>query len=51
MLQDTIFHMESMPGKFTKTFVFDFNYNIWMNTFLQYYSLHICAVEHAFNLS
>jgi len=40
-----------MPGKFTITFAFDFNYNVWMNTFLQYYLLHIFAVKHTiFNL-
>jgi len=34
MLQGTYFMLvESMPAKYRKIFVFNFDYSVWMNTF------------------
>jgi len=41
MLQGTYFILvESMPGKFRKYFVFNFNYSVWMNTFCH----NVCCI-------
>jgi len=48
MLQGIYFiSVESMPGKYRKVFVFNFNYSVWMNTFCHRVSrmLYIFAVE------
>jgi len=47
ILQGTyVILVEYMPGKYRKTFVFNFTYGVWMNTFCHtvFCMLHICAV-------
>jgi len=39
--------VESMPGKYRKGFIFNFNYSVWTNTFCHAvcYCMYICSVE------